>query len=123
MLRSSFHQVRSAVRVAIALGLVAAVACGIAAGWGGVAGVAVGLASMLGALAAAVLKSEAVVNRDLPRFRRIVGKWALLGVGVACLGLFWVVSVARSVPMWSIVAGVTAGVMGLLVGFSSRAGR
>ena len=114
----AFH-VRFALAAALGLGVATGAGAWATAGPEAVLGVAVGVCAMMGAVGAAAAHSQAILTRA-PRRARLLGGAANLGL-VAVAGLvFWVVTRFGDAPAWSLAAGVTAGVCGMLVGFSAR---
>jgi hypothetical protein len=113
---AAFH-VRASVAIAVGLGGIAAAAAHTAAGYPASLGVAGGLLAVLAGLGAAAAVSAAVVG-GVPRRWSIVAAVSNGGVLLGVLLLFWGLTKYAHAPAWSLSAGVTAGVFGMLAGFA-----
>ena len=112
-------EVANATRAAVLLAGAMGVLLCVATGWQAGIGVIVGAGVMTGTLRLAAWRASGALRR---RGRGRLLRWLLVAAQllkfVAILVVFWFVVYVLGAPGWSLAAGITLGVIALVVGFA-----
>jgi len=91
-------------------------------GWRSAAGLVAGAAVMTAMVYLTTWRVAALVGSGPPGGARGLLILAQIAAYLAIIGLFWLMVYVLQAPGWSLAAGVTIGVVALVVGFAARPG-